>query len=100
MRDSAGSIQFLLNSNTGNVGIGTTAPNAKLEVNGTIKTIAKQNRYIKTYAEIRSAHGGCDNTGTTFNACVSAADICTGMNYSGGTVVQDSGTSMAIVCMT
>ncbi|HKR04753.1 MAG TPA: tail fiber domain-containing protein, partial [Bacteroidia bacterium] len=65
----------IYNSNTGNVGIGTTAPGYKLDVSGNINIISSNSRYLISGLPVLSAKG----TRNTF-AGKNAGNFNTGIN--------------------
>ena len=68
-------------------------------VAGTLKTRAQNNRRIVPYATLQAIQPACTDSLTTFPQCNSGADgLCTSEGYSGGFLVQDSGTEYHVVC--
>jgi hypothetical protein len=86
----------MYNTNTGNVGIGTTSPNASLEVNGTIRNTSPTQSVFTNTVDVISGSSGANLFTSTANAQVSIGTGITSGNVkigpsTGGITVLGSG---------
>jgi hypothetical protein len=65
-RRTDGSVRMLIDTETGNVGIGTTSPVAKLDVNGATR-IGGKTTYTKAYASLNTTGNAVAGLGTSGN---------------------------------
>ncbi|MAO21642.1 MAG: hypothetical protein CMJ25_12900 [Phycisphaerae bacterium] len=104
MNKNSDNAQFFINSSTGNVGIGTESPNAKLTINNSIATTYSTTGYAATPAYsmlyLHNTNGG-SNTASLINFRTGSGDGVIGFVEGGGTndadfVIQTDGGSNGV----